>query len=154
MRLAHAGLTDVKRIVLATAAQHLDGALDLVLAADQRIDLALQRQLVEVGSVFAERIALALAAFIRIALAAGHAGRGFVADLGDAVGNVVHHVQARDFLLVQEVHRMGILLAEDRHQHVRAGDFLTAGRLHVIDRALQHALKTECGLSIAFVAVR
>ena len=36
--LADAGLADVQRIVLAAAAQDLDGALDLELAADQRID--------------------------------------------------------------------------------------------------------------------
>ena len=39
--LADAGFADVQRIVLAAAAQHLDRALDFVLAADQRIDLAL-----------------------------------------------------------------------------------------------------------------
>ena len=38
--LADAGLADQQRIVLAPAAQHLDDALELVLAADQRIDLA------------------------------------------------------------------------------------------------------------------
>jgi hypothetical protein len=47
--LADAGLADVQRIVLAAAAQHLDGALDLLLAADQRVDLALARLLVEVA---------------------------------------------------------------------------------------------------------
>ena len=39
-RLADAGLADQQRIVLAPAAQHLDHALELVRAADQRIDLA------------------------------------------------------------------------------------------------------------------
>ena len=38
--LADAGLADQQRVVLAAAAQDLDDALDLVLAADQRIDLA------------------------------------------------------------------------------------------------------------------
>ena len=38
--LADAGLADQQRVVLAPAAQHLDHALELVLAADQRIDLA------------------------------------------------------------------------------------------------------------------
>ncbi len=49
--LAHAGLADQQRIVLAPAAQHLDHALELVRAADQRIDLALLRQRVEVERV-------------------------------------------------------------------------------------------------------
>ncbi len=36
--LADAGFADVQRVVLAAPAQDLDGALDLELAADQRID--------------------------------------------------------------------------------------------------------------------
>ncbi len=47
---------------------------------------------------------------------------------------------------------MRILLAENRDQHVGAGDFLTAGRLHVIDSALQDALEAERRLRVAFVA--
>ena len=42
--LADAGLADQQRVVLAPAAQDLDHALDLVLAADQRIDLAVARR--------------------------------------------------------------------------------------------------------------
>ncbi len=39
-RLADAGIADIERVVLGAAAEHLDGAVDLGLAADQRIDLA------------------------------------------------------------------------------------------------------------------
>ena len=42
--LADAGLADQQRVVLPPAAQHLDHALDLGFAADQRIDLALLRE--------------------------------------------------------------------------------------------------------------
>ena len=59
--LAHAGLADVKRIVLAPAAQHLDGALDLVGPADQRVDPAFARELVEVDRELGQRVALAFA---------------------------------------------------------------------------------------------
>ena len=38
--LADAGIADIERVVLGTAAQHLDGAVQLGVAADQRIDLA------------------------------------------------------------------------------------------------------------------
>ena len=61
--------------------------------------------------------------------------------LGDAVCNVVDNVEPRHATLVQEVDRVGFLLAEDRHQHVGAGHFLLARGLHVQDRALDHALK-------------
>ena len=49
--LADAGIADEQRVVLLPAAQHLDRAADLGLAADQRIDPALLRLLVEVDAV-------------------------------------------------------------------------------------------------------
>ena len=55
-RLADAGLADIERVVLGAAAQHLDGALDLVLAADQRIDPALAGLLVEIDAVGGQRL--------------------------------------------------------------------------------------------------
>ncbi|CAM5370097.1 hypothetical protein RLIN73S_03885 [Rhodanobacter lindaniclasticus] len=152
--LAHAGLADIERVVLAPAAEHLDGALDLVGTADQRVDLAFQRQFVEVAGELVQRVALGLAALLALALAAGHAGRRLVADLGDAVRDVIDHVEPGDLLLVHEEHRMRILLAEDGDQHVGAGDLLAAGRLHVIDGALQHPLEPQGGLRVALVARR
>ena len=48
---------------------------------------------------------------------------------------------------------MRILLAKDRHQHIGTGDFLLAGRLHVVDGALQYALETQGRLGIAAVVL-
>ena len=67
--LAHAGFADVERVVLAAAAQHLDGALDFVGAADQRVDLAVARELVEVAGEFGQRVALVLVAVLALACA-------------------------------------------------------------------------------------
>ena len=36
---------------------------------------------------------------------------------------------------------MALALAEDGDQHIRAGDLLATGRLHVDDRALDHTLE-------------
>ena len=58
--LADAGIADEQRVVLLPAAQHLDRALHLGLAADQRIDLAVLRLLVEVDAIGVERVALLL----------------------------------------------------------------------------------------------
>ena len=55
--LADAGLADVQGVVLAAAAQDLDGALDLELAADQRIDAPVLRHAVQIGGVLLERAA-------------------------------------------------------------------------------------------------
>ena len=46
-----------------------------------------------------------------------------------------------------------MLLAEDRDQHVRGGDFLLAARLHVKHGALQHALEAQRRLHFAVVVV-
>ena len=59
-RLADAGFADQQRIVLLPAAQDLDGALHFGLAADQRIDPAILRLLVEVDAVGIERAFLFL----------------------------------------------------------------------------------------------
>jgi hypothetical protein len=106
------------------------------LAADQRIDLAVEAswfrfwvnsrarrpccRLRRLG--FAARL---------LALLLGACG---AFALGDAVRDVVDDVEARHALLVQEIDGVRILLAEDRDQHVGAGDFLLAGGLHVQDR--------------------
>src|SRR5262249_54143371 len=68
--------------------------------------------------------------------------------LGNAVSDVVHNVQPRDAALVEEVHRVRFLLAEDRHQHVSPGYFLLARRLHVQDRPLDDALEALRGLGV------
>ena len=55
-RLADAGLADQHRVVLGAARQHLDDAADLLVAADDRIELALARQLGQVAAVALERL--------------------------------------------------------------------------------------------------
>ena len=58
--LADARLADQDRIVLGAARQHLDHAADLLVAADDRIELALARQLGQVAAVPLERLVGAL----------------------------------------------------------------------------------------------
>ena len=70
--LAHARLADQHRVVLAAPLQHLDGAADLVVAADHRVQLALARAFGQVERVFFERLALALAVGAVHGLAAAH----------------------------------------------------------------------------------
>jgi len=124
--LADAGLADQQRVVLAAAAQRLHHALEFLVAADQRVDLSGERLLVEVlGEVFQRtrlgvcRVGFLLAGFLAL-------GRR-LRRLGDAMGDEVDYVEARDVLPLQEVDGVGILLAEDGDQHVGAGDLLLAG---------------------------
>ena len=53
--LADARVAHVDRVVLRTAAEHLNGAAQLGIAADQRVDLAGPGLLVEVHAVVGER---------------------------------------------------------------------------------------------------
>ena len=144
--LADAGLADQQRIVLAPAAEHLHHALELVRAADQRIDLALARELVEVDRVRIERALR----FVGLAILAATFGLVvlLLRRLGDAVGDVVDDVEARHAALVEEIDGVRFLLAEHGHQHVGARDFLLARRLHVQDGALDDALEALRGLRI------
>ena len=153
--LAHARLAHKEGIVLAPPAQRLDDAFDLALAADQRIDLAHQRLGVEVERIRLERAAglLLLARGLLFGFAAALRLLGGRC-LGDAVRDVVHHIETRHALLVQEIHGMRVLLAEDRDQHVGAGYFLLARGLDVQDRPLDDALETERGLGIDFLGAR
>ena len=50
-RLAHARLADERRVVLGAPAEHLDHALDLFVAADDRVELAVAGQRREVAGV-------------------------------------------------------------------------------------------------------
>ena len=124
-------------------------------AADQRVDAAFLGQLVEVGRVLLER-----GGALRVTLALD-LGRGFlraggargVLGLREPVGNEVDHVEPRDLLQAEQVRGVGVLLAEDRDQHVRDRDLLLAARLDVEDRALQHALEAQRGLHLAVVVL-
>ena len=57
--LADAGLADEDRVVLGAAREHLDDAADLLVAADDRVELAGPRRLGEVAGVLLERLVLA-----------------------------------------------------------------------------------------------
>ena len=54
--LADSGLADQHRIVLGPAREHLNGAADLLVASDHRIELAVARRLGEVAGIFLEGI--------------------------------------------------------------------------------------------------
>jgi hypothetical protein len=70
------------------------------------------------------------------------------------VRNEIHDVEARDLRAVQQMHRVALLLAENRDQHVRDADFLLARRLHVEHGALEHSLKAQGRLDLAVLVLR
>ena len=72
--LADARLADEHRVVLRAPREHLDRAADLLVAADDRIELARTRLLRQVAAVLLERLVGRLRVLARHALAAPNAG--------------------------------------------------------------------------------
>src|SRR5215475_10516132 len=137
--------------VLPTPAEHVHRALELALAADERVDAAGGRLLDQVDGEGGERIARRRGLVVvtaGITLGRRRLGRG----LRDAVRQVRDDVEPRDALLGQEEGGVRVGLPEDRGQQVGAVDLVAAGRLHVCRRALEDALESERLLRWALVA--
>ena len=71
-RLAYAGLADEHRIVLGAALQHLDGAADFFVAADDRIEFSRFSARGEIDGVFLQGLTLLLGVLALHFLAAAH----------------------------------------------------------------------------------
>ena len=112
--LADAGLADEHGVVLRAARQHLDDPADLLVAADDRIDLALARGLGEVAAVLLQRLVLLFGVVARDAMRTAHllqrVEHGVVRDaertqqVADAAGHVRHREQqvlGREVLVVE-----------------------------------------------------
>ena len=86
-RLADAGRADQHGIVLGAAREDLDHAADLLVAADDRVELALLGERGEIAPVLLERLVGALGRLARHALAAPDGGQGLEQlVLGEAGG--------------------------------------------------------------------
>ncbi len=88
--LADAWLTDEHRVVLAAARQHLDATADLLVAADDRVDLAARGERREVLAVLLECGELLLGALVGHAMRAAHLLEHLEQFLGADVEAGVH----------------------------------------------------------------
>ena len=107
----NACFTHQERVVFASAAQNLDGALDFVFATNKRIDLAVFGKLVEVLGELLKRggffVLFSCGTLFLFALVGLWAFGGFRRiALFDAMGNEIDHVQTGHALLVQIVNSM------------------------------------------------
>src|SRR5690606_10018671 len=108
-RLAYAGVADIDRVVLRAAAQHLDRAAQFGVAADQRVDLAGARLLVEIDAEIGQGrtlpagpLALVLAVDART-LGAADAALLVRPRLCDAVRDEVDRIEPAHVLLLEEI---------------------------------------------------
>ena len=111
--LADAGLTDQHRVVLGATGQHLHDATNLVVAPDDRVELAFAGALGQVGGVLLQRLIAALGVGAGDAGTAAHLDERLaqrlrrravsgqqLGDVGVAGGQADHQVLGRDVLVV------------------------------------------------------
>ncbi len=152
--LADARLTDEDRVVLGASRQHLDDPTDLLVAADDRIELALAGDLGEIAAVALERLELILGVLGRdtVATADGlHGGEHVVAGDPQPVGQGEQQVLGRQVLvgevgaglvrgvehLVELAGQPGLAAVGARQLGQRLVDLVAQGQ-RLLAHALQH----------------
>ena len=130
--LAHAGLADQGGVVLGLAAQDLDDPLDLLLAADHRVQLVRAGGLREVDPEGVDRGRLAGALGLL-----GRAGRGGLRQ--DADDLVAHLVQV-DAEALEHAGGDALALADETQQQVLRADVVVAEAARLVDGQLDHPL--------------
>ena len=137
--LPHSGIPDQHRVVLRAPRQHLDHAPNLLVAADDRVELALLGELGQVAAELLERLVRAFGILRRDALAAAH-----LLQLREQL--VARHdvereqeVLGRDELVLELPH---LLLGAVEH----AGERGRGARL--LRRALERGQSREIGLRL------
>ena len=145
--LAHAGIAHQKRVVLAAAAQNLDGAFNLGFAADQGVHVAFLGFGIQIDAVFPKRgfvlgLGCGFGLFLFRLVRSDHLAvfvEGRV--LGHAMGNEVDRVIAGHVHFLQEEGRIRFAFGKDRDQDIGARHFLPARALDMDRGALDHPLE-------------
>ena len=133
--LAHAGLADQHRVVLGAAREDLHDPLDLLLATDDRVELALRGELGQVAPELVEQLArllLLLGAGLPL-LAAARAGEHPDDLVADLLGVRVE--------VGQDAGGDALVLAHQAEQDVLRPDVVVAERQRLAERQLEHLLR-------------
>src|SRR5207302_5909072 len=127
---ADARIADKQRVVLAAAAENLDRTIDFRLAADQGIDAPFARLVVEIDAIGLQRVRSLLGGLVAIVVvvvcAAYRFGLAHARTFGDAVTHVIHGIQPRHVLFLEEINGVALALGKQCDQDIGAGNFLTA----------------------------
>ena len=132
-RFTNARFANKHRVVLRAARKHLNGAADLVRAADDRIELALARLLSEVLAVLVQCIKLGFALLV------GHAGVAAKVIVG------LFDVFARHACAVEDFARLALVFGEGNEQMLtrRIGVAHLFGGLHRVVNGVHEALRRK-----------
>ena len=139
-RLADAGLADEDRVVLGTAGQDLHDPLDLLLPADDRVELALAGVLGQVAAELVEHQRR------RRGVAAGRAGggargRGLLAlEAGQQLDDLLADPVEVGAELLQHLGRDALALTDQAEQDVLGPDVGVAELQRLAQRQLEHLL--------------
>ena len=135
--LADAGLADQHRVVLGAAGQHLHHPLDLLLAPDDRVELALAGGLGQVAAELVEHQARR-----RGGLARGGAGGGRLLALvaGEQLDDLLADPVEVGAELDQHLGGDALALADQPEQDVLRADVVVAELQRLAQRQLQHLL--------------
>ena len=134
-RLADAGLADQGRIVLEAAGQDLDDPLDLLLPADDRIQLARARELGEIDPELVD--GRRLAGSLRLL---GRPGRR---RLGQDADDLVADLVEVDAQRLEDAGGDALTLADQAEQQVLRADVVVAQAAGLVDRQLDDPLRSR-----------
>ncbi len=137
--LADARLADQHRVVLLAAREDLHDPLDLGLAADDRVELALLRLLREVAAELVEQLR-----GLRL-LAAGPAARARLAaaGAGEHADDLVADLLGVGVEVEQDPRGDALVLADEAEQDVLGADVVVAEGQRLAQRELQHLLRAR-----------
>ena len=134
--LADARLADQGRVVLGLAAEDLDDPLDLLLAADDRVELARPGGLGQVDPELVDGRGLAGA--LRL-LGGGPVGRALRQDPDDLVADLVEVDAER----LEDAGGDPLALADEAEQEVLRADVVVAEAARLVDRELDDPLRAR-----------
>ena len=137
--LADAGLADQHRVVLRAAREDLHHALDLGLAPDDGVELALGGELRQVAAELVEQLRA-------LRLLAGRARRSALlapAGAGEHADDLVADLLGVGVEVEQDPRGDALVLADEAEQDVLGADVVVAERERLAQRQLEHLLRAR-----------
>ncbi len=139
--LADAGLADEDRVVLGAAGQHLHDPLDLLLATDDRVELALAGSLGQVSAELVEHQRACGSALLLHAGSGTGAGAFLALVAGDELDDLLAHAVEVGTQLDEHLRCDALALADEAEQDVLGADVVVAELKRLAQAQLEDLLR-------------